>query len=133
VLLSLVVLGLGLLVAAITLAGSNSNFLERRLGWAPAPFAAIGGPMAVGMCVWLLAWAQRHLSRPPGARGRALARSSFAAFVVQGPVVFGLQVALRPLGLPAEIKALSVACAAMTGSFALAWLLVSRTPVGRVL
>jgi hypothetical protein len=83
--------------------------------------------------VWLLAFAQRHLSRPPAARGRALARSAFAAFVVQGPITIALQFALRPLGLPAEVKALTVAFAAVTGSFALAWLLVSRTPVGRIL
>jgi hypothetical protein len=35
--------------------------------------------------------------------------------------------------VPAEVKALAVARAAVTGSFALAWLLVSRTPVGRIL
>ena len=131
VLLSLA--ALGLLFAAITLAGSNTNVLERRLYWASSLFAAIEGPMVVGMCVWLLAFAQQHLSRPPGARGRALARSAFAAFVVQGPIIIGLQFALRPLGVPAEVKALGVACAAVTGSFALAWWLVSRTPVGRVL
>ena len=130
VLLSLV--ALGLLFAAITLAGYSTSVLERRVHWAPTVFAAIEGPMVVGMCVWLLAFAQRHLSRPPGALGRSLARSAFAAFVVQGPIVLGLQIALRPLGVPAEVKALSVACAAMTGSFALAWLLVSRTPVGRI-
>ena len=131
VLLSL--LALGLLFAAIALAGSNTDVLKQHLGWAPTLFAAIEGPIAVGMCVWLLAFAQQHLSRPPGARGRALARSAFAAFVLQGPIILGLQFALRPLGVPAEVKALSVACAAVTGSFALAWLLVSRTPVGRIL
>lgn len=131
VLLSLV--ALGLLFAAITLAGYNTDVLKRHLHWAPTLFAAIEGPMVVGMCVWLLALAQRHLSRPPRAPGRALARSAFAAFVIQGPIVFELQVAVRSLGVPAELKALSVACAAVTASFAMAWLLVSRTPVGRIL
>ena len=107
--------------------------MERRLNWASTFFAALAGPVAVGSCVWLLALAQRRLSRPPGARGRALARSAFAAFVLQGPIIIALQFALRPLGVPAEVKALTVACAAVTGSFALAWVLVSRTPVGRVL
>jgi hypothetical protein len=85
------------------------------------------------MCVWILAFAQRHLNRPPGVRGRALARSAFAAFVLQGPIIIGLQFALRGLGVPAEVKALTVACAAVTGSFGLAWVIVSRTPVGRIL
>jgi len=35
--------------------------------------------------------------------------------------------------VPAEAKALIVACRAVTASFSLAWLLVSRTPVGRIL
>ena len=131
VLLSL--LALGLLFAAITLTGSSTDVLKQHLGWAPTLFAAIEGPIAVGMCVWLLAFAQRHLNRPPGTRGRALARSAFAAFVVQGPIIIALQVALRGFGVPAEVKALAVACAAVTGSFALAWVLVSRTPVGRIL
>jgi hypothetical protein len=74
-----------------------------------------------------------HLNRPPGAGGRALARSAFAAFVVQAPIIIGLQIALRPLGAPAEIKALVVACISVVGSFSVAWILVSRTPVGRIL
>ncbi len=89
--------------------------------------------MVVGMSVWLLAFSQQHLSRPPSALRRALARSAFAAFVIQGPIILGLQVALRRLGVPAEVKALIVAGGAVTASFSLAWLLVSRTPVGRVL
>jgi glucan biosynthesis protein C len=126
-------LAAGLLFAAITLAGYNTDVFERRLHWAPTLFAAIEGPMAVGICVWLIAFAQRHLNRPPGPRGRALARSTFAAFVIQGPIIIGLQFALRSLGVPAEVKALSVASAAVICSFALAWLLVSRTPVRRIL
>ena len=131
VLLSL--LAFGLVFAAISLAGYSTNIKERGLHLAPTVFAAIEGPITVGMCVWLLAFAQRHLNRPPGARGRALARSAFAAFVLQGPIIIALQFALRRLGVPAEVKALTVAGAAVTGSFALAWLLVSRTPVGRIL
>jgi surface polysaccharide O-acyltransferase-like enzyme len=131
VLLSLV--ALGLLFAATALAGYNTNVFGRRMNWAPTLLAALEGPLAVGTCVWLLGFAQQHLDRRPGARGRALARSAFAAFVVQGPVIITLQIALRPLGVPAEVKALIVACGAVAGSFALAWVLVSRTPVGRIL
>lgn len=42
-------------------------------------------------------------------------------------MLIGLAMALRPVELPAEIKALTVAGAGVVGSFALAWLLVTRT------
>ena len=131
VLLSLA--GLGLAFAAITLAGYKTDISARGVHLATTVLAALEGTIVVGSCVWLLAFAQRHLNRPPGALGRALARSAFAAFVVQGPIIIALQFALRGLEVSAEVKALTVACAAVTGSFALAWVLVSRTPVGRIL
>jgi hypothetical protein len=40
--------------------------------------------------LWLLGVAQRHLDRRPGRLGRALARSAFGAFIVQGVVLVGL-------------------------------------------
>jgi surface polysaccharide O-acyltransferase-like enzyme len=123
----------GLLFAGIALAGYSTNVPERGVHWASTVFAALEGPIAVGMCVWLLAFAQQHLSRAPSAWGRLLARSAFAAFVVQAPVIIALQIVLRPVGLPAEVKALIVACGAVAASFSLAWVLVSRTPVGRIL
>jgi hypothetical protein len=108
-------------------------FSDLRLHWAPLGLAAIEGPLAVGASVWLLGTAQRHLDRPPGRRGRGLARSAYAAFILQGPVLIGLALALRPVDVPAEIKALIVACAGVATSFALAWLLVTRTRLGRIL
>lgn len=41
-------------------------------------------------------------------------------------MLIGLAVALRQLELPAELKATLVAAGGVAGSFALAWLLVSR-------
>lgn len=55
-----------------------------------------------------------------------LGRSAYGAFLLQGFVLIGLALALRPLGLPAELKAVLVAAGGVAGSFALAWLLVSR-------
>ena len=52
----------------------------------------------------------------------------------QGLVLIGLAIALRPLPLPAEVKALIVAGGGIAGSFALSWLLISRIPgVARIL
>jgi hypothetical protein len=103
------------------------------LHWPALALAAIEGPLAVGTSVWLLGFAQRRLSRRPGPLGRTMARSAYAAFVLQGVVLIGLMVALRPVGVPAEVKAFTVACLGVAGSFALAWLLVSRTRLGRIL
>jgi Acyltransferase family len=124
-------IALGLTLGAT---GVDADVLfHHRLHWAPITLAVIEGPLAVGVSLWLLAIAQRRLARPLGALGRALARGAFAAFILQGAVLIGLQLALRPLDLPAEVKALTVALAGTAGSFALGWLLVARTPLGRVL
>jgi hypothetical protein len=124
-------LALGVALAAT---GSDGDVLfHDRLHWAPITLAVIEGPLAVGASVWVLAVAQRRLAAPMGRMGRAVARSAFAAFVVQGIVLIGLQIALRPVAAGAGAKALVVALLGPTGSFALAWLLVTRTPAGRVL
>jgi hypothetical protein len=103
------------------------------LHWASLSLAATEGPLAVGTSVWLLGVAQRHLHRPPGPLGRALARSAYGAFLLQGVVLIGLMIALRPLGVPAEVKALAVAGLGVAGSFALAWILVTRTRLARII
>ena len=80
-----------------------------------------------------MALAQQRLDRTPGPFGRALGRSAYGAFLLQGLVLIALMIAMRPIGVPAEIKALAVACLGVAGSFGLSWLLISRTPLGRVL
>jgi hypothetical protein len=121
---------------ALTMAATGTDgdvLFERGWHWAPLSLAGIEGPLAVGACVWLLGLAQRRLGRPPGARVRVLARSAYAAFLLQGVVLIGLMIALRPVPAPGEIKALAVAALGVAGSFALAAALVTRTPLGRIL
>ncbi|MEU4294056.1 hypothetical protein AB0E63_38045 [Kribbella sp. NPDC026596] len=48
--------------------------------------------------------------------------------MLQALFLLGFAVVLRPIGLPAEGKALVVAIAGVTCSFAAAWLLISRVP-----
>jgi hypothetical protein len=100
--------------------------------WQAAVAAAAEGVLAVTASLWLLGFAQRHAG-PRGQLAHALARSAYGAFLVQGPVLIALALALRPLAVPAEVKALAVAAAGTAGSFALAWLLVTRTRLGRIL
>ena len=131
---------LGGLAAFLVLAGIMAAvgvdagvLFDPGLHWAPLALAAIEGPLAVGTSVWLLGLAQRRLSRRPGPLGRAMARSAYGAFLLQGVVLMGLMIAMRPVGLPAEIKALTVACLGVIGSFGLAWVLVTRSPLGRII
>jgi hypothetical protein len=95
--------------------------------WPASAFALVESALMVFGSLWLLGAAQRHLARPVRG-GEVLGRSAYGAFLVQGFVLIGLAVALRPLGLPAEVKAILVAVGGVAGSFALAWLLVSRVP-----
>ena len=55
------------------------------------------------------------------------------AFMLQGPVLVALAIALRPIDLTGDVKALLVATLGIVGSFALAWPLVTRTPLRRIL
>ena len=121
------------LLGAVVAAGFEppDAFADLRLHWAPIALSAIEGPLAVAASVWLLGTAQRRLARP--GRRRAVVRSAYGAFILQGPVLIGVALALRPVDVPAEVKALAVACAGVAVSFAVAWLLISRTRLGRIL
>lgn len=101
------------------------------LRWEALVFAALEGVLTVFGSVWLLSVGQRRLDRPLP-RGRELARWSYAAFLVQGVPLLGLAVALRPVPVPAEAKAVVVALGGVVLSFALASLLVRLPGVRRV-
>lgn len=119
------------LMAAVGAEGHE--LFESGFHWPALCLAAVEGPLAVGTSVWLLGTAQRLLNRRPGRLGQAMARSAYGAFFLQGVVLIGLMIALRPVGVPAEVKALCVAALGVAGSFALAWVLVTRTRLGRII
>jgi len=124
----------GLLAAATAAAGVDGDVMfDPGVHWAPVTLAAIEGPLAVGTSVWLLALAQRRLNRRPGAFGQAMARSAYGAFLLQGVVLLALMVAMRPVDVPAEVKAPIVAGLGVAGSFGLAWAVVTRTRLGGIL
>jgi hypothetical protein len=100
--------------------------------WQSVTLALVEASLVVAGSVWLLAWAQRHLTaRPPILA--AADRGAYAAYVLQGPVLLSLAIAARPLPLPALGKALLVGCLAVVASFWLAWVVVERTILGRIL
>lgn len=100
--------------------------------WQALLLAAGEAILVVAGSVWLVGFAQRRFDGSSPLAVNA-ARASFAAFVLQNPVLIGLAVALRPLAAPAEVKAVLVAVLGTGCCFLLGWLLVSRTPVGRIL
>jgi hypothetical protein len=103
-------------------------------GWGllPLVWGMAEGVLAVTGPIWVLAFVQRHLNGT-GQLRRAMARSSYAAFMLQGPVIVALELALRPIDLSGDVKALLVATLGIVGSFALAWPLITRTPLRRIL
>jgi len=120
----------GLMFTVLLVAGAR-DVVETELMGGPhllaLAFSLVEAVLVVFGPVWLLAVAQRRLRRhlPWGAW---LGRSAFGAFVLQTPVLIGLALALRPVDLPAEIKALVVAAAGMALSYGLAHLLITRVP-----
>lgn len=127
---------IGLMFVVLLVAGARDLVDTELLGGPHAlalAFSLIEAVLVVFGPVWLLAVAQRRLrGRLPW--GESLARSAFGAFILQTPVLIGLALALRPVDLPAEAKALLVAAGGVAVSYGLAHLLISRVPgVGRVL
>jgi peptidoglycan/LPS O-acetylase OafA/YrhL len=127
-----VVIGLVLAIGiAIALGDEPEDFYG---GWSAysLAYAVFEGALVIAGSVWALGFAQRHMARTGPIRA-AMGRSSYAAYMLQGPVLVGLALLLRSTSLPIDVKALLVASLGVIGSFALAWPLVTRTPLRRIL
>jgi hypothetical protein len=119
---------------AIATLGLDEDRMWGGWGWPAMLFVALESVLVVFGSLWLLSVAQRHLDRGFRWAGPRVSRSAYGAFMVQVIPLIGLAFALRPVPLPAEVKALALAVAAVVASFALAWLLISRVPgLNRVL
>jgi Acyltransferase family len=100
--------------------------------WEALVLATIGGVLSVTASIWVLAFAQRHWDRA-GRTARAMGRAAYAAFMFQGVPLIVFALAVRPLDVPLEIKAVTVAAGGIVGSFALGWALATRTRLGRIM
>lgn len=123
------------LIAFVLGIGDLATDAEPFLGgwhWQSLLLAVIEAMLVVAGSVWLLGFAQRRLTHT-GPLATSWARSSYTAFILQGPVLLAAAIALRPLPAPAEVKAFLVAGAAITVSFWLANVLVSHTRLSRIL
>jgi Acyltransferase family len=122
----------------IALAAGVTNFSRdgaRFLGGFHAQalvFDLIEASIVVAGSVGLLAVAQRRLtSHGPFLAG--CARAAYAAFILQAPVLLSLEIAARQFSWPPLAKAIVVGTLAVTVSFGLGWLLVKRTPLGKII
>jgi peptidoglycan/LPS O-acetylase OafA/YrhL len=99
--------------------------------WQALVLDGVEATLVVAGSVWLLGLAQRRL-RADGRLSAACGRSSYAAFMLQVPVLLTLAMAARPLPWSAGAKATLVAGLAVPACFGLGWLLV-RTRSGCIL
>jgi hypothetical protein len=103
------------------------------LQWFGGVFVMVEAMLTVFGSVWLLSVAQQWLGRWYR-WGPVLSRSAYAAFMLQTAFLLALALALRPLALPAEVKAPLVALGSIIASFGTAWLLIKKVPgVSRIL
>ena len=124
--------GAMLLVAgALSLLGVDLEVMFGGRHWAAFGFAASESVLVVFGAVWALGLAQLFGDRYH--RTRWWSRNAYAAFIIQTPVLLAAAVALRPLGAPAEVKALLVAGIGVAMSFGLASLLRRLRPLARFL
>lgn len=95
-------------------------------------FIACEAVLAVSGAVWMLGVAQ-HFDRPYRWTA-SLGRTAYGAFIVQTPVLLAGAVALRPLGVPAEVKALVLLAVSVPAAFGLTALLLRGVrPLRRLL
>ena len=127
--LSLGTLIIAPLVALVTGLSDLSRDAGAFLGgwrWQALVLDVIEASLVIAGSVWLLGMAQRHLAGVTRLR-TVSARSAYAAFVLQAPVLLTLAIGARWLSIPALAKATLVGGFAVLISFGVGWLIISRT------
>jgi peptidoglycan/LPS O-acetylase OafA/YrhL len=126
--------GLALAVIAgvgITLSDDADPFLGgARLEATLIPM--IEATLTLGGSLWALDWFRRRWNRA-GPLFHGFGRGSFVAYLIHAPITVILAVALRDIGVPAEVKFLVVFGLTVVASFGLGSLLTRPRRVGRIL
>jgi hypothetical protein len=95
-------------------------------------FDVVEAVLVVAGSVWVLGLAQRLLtSRAAVLAGSA--RAAYAAFILQAPVLLSLEIAARQFFWPPLAKGVVVGTLAVAVSSSVGWLLVTRTPLGKII
>jgi acyltransferase-like protein len=98
--------------------------------WQALVLDVIEATLVVAGSVWLLGMAQRHLAGVTRLR-TACARSAYAAFVLQAPVLLSLAILARTVPIPALPKGVLVGAFAVVFAFGIGSLIMARTSAGR--
>jgi hypothetical protein len=118
----------GFVGAAVALGTDEDQWWGGSWHWASLGWSFFEVLLGLFGAIWVLGSAQRHLDRSLRPIGPAVSRSAYGAFMLQTPVLIGLAFVLRAVPLPAELKAVALAVAAVVVSFWLARLLIERVP-----
>jgi peptidoglycan/LPS O-acetylase OafA/YrhL len=110
----------------------NVDAYEGGLHWQSFAYSFAEQFICMGMIITLLVWFRRRFNQQ-GALAKALAASSYAAYVIHAPVLVFLALALRGLDLYLLLKFALVAPVAIVLCFLLGYLLRQIPLVNRVL
>ena len=120
---TLVVAPLVALAAGVTDLNRDGEVFLGGWRWQALVLDVIEASLVVAGSVWLLGMAQRHLAGVTRLR-TVCARSAYAAFVLQAPVLLTLAILARMLPLPALPKGVLVGAFAVVVAFGLGSLIV---------
>jgi hypothetical protein len=88
--------------------------------------------IAIGATFWAIDWFRRRWDHA-GSIAAGAAEASFAAYLVHAPVTDTFAMALRAVGVPAEVKLVAVLVLAVVASFGLGWLVTRSRVAHRIL
>ncbi len=92
----------------------------------------IEATLALGMSLWVVDWFRRRANRA-GTLVGGLGRASFAAYLLHAPIIITFAIALRRVGVPAELKFLAVFALGLGASFGLGLLAARSRVASRIL
>lgn len=125
-------LAAGMVVFVVgTLTGMDLSLLLGGGSWQSGVIALIEGLLVVFASLWVVDLFERRFDAQ-GARGRALSRAAYGAFLVHQGVLVALVLASHQLHWPPEVSYAAVTVLGVAGSFALGHLLAHLPGVRRI-
>jgi hypothetical protein len=123
---TLVLAPLVALATGITSLSRDGGAFLGGLRWQALVLDVIEATLVIAGSVWLLGMAQRHFARV-SRFGTVAARSAYAAFVLQAPLLLTFAILARWISIPALPKGVLVGALGVLFSFGIGWLIVGRT------
>jgi peptidoglycan/LPS O-acetylase OafA/YrhL len=121
-----------LILLGVALAPDEGETLAVGADWETFVFAVLDGFVAVAFTLWFVAWFQRRWTNRSALMDKA-GRASYATYVVHPLVLTAVMLLFAGVPLPAEVKFVVVAAAAVPACFAAGYGLTRLPGVSRVL